>query len=70
MERRSTPATDKPNAPVIWRDDSEQSNLSCFSNGVMSYRTKNIDRIASGAAGATSHGPMKSGHMHTGVARA
>jgi arylsulfatase len=35
-----------PNILVIWGDDIGQSNLSCYSNGVMGYRTPNIDRIA------------------------
>ena len=38
--------TDKPNILVIWGDDIGQSNLSCYSHGVMGYRTPNIDRIA------------------------
>jgi arylsulfatase A-like enzyme len=37
---------DKPNILVIWGDDIGQSNLSCYSDGVMGYRTPNIDRIA------------------------
>ena len=37
---------DKPNILVIWGDDIGQSNLSCYSHGVMGYRTPNIDRIA------------------------
>jgi arylsulfatase A-like enzyme len=36
----------KPNIVVIWGDDIGQSNLSAYSNGVMGYRTPNIDRIA------------------------
>ena len=36
----------KPNILVIWGDDIGQSNLSCFTKGVMGYRTPNIDRIA------------------------
>ena len=38
---------DKPNILIIWGDDIGQSNLSCYSDGVMGYRTPNIDRIAS-----------------------
>src|SRR5450755_3532251 len=30
----------------VWGDDIGQSNLSCYSHGVMGYRTPNIDRIA------------------------
>lgn len=37
---------DTPNILVIWGDDIGQSNLSCYSNGLMGYRTPNIDRIA------------------------
>jgi arylsulfatase A-like enzyme len=38
--------SDKPNILIIWGDDIGQSNLSCYSNGVMGYRTPNIDRVA------------------------
>ena len=37
---------DKPNILVIWGDDIGQTNLSCYSRGVMGYRTPNIDRLA------------------------
>ncbi len=36
----------KPNILVIWGDDIGLSNLSCYSDGLMGYRTPNIDRIA------------------------
>jgi arylsulfatase A-like enzyme len=36
----------KPNILIIWGDDIGQSNLSCYTKGVMGYRTPNIDRIA------------------------
>jgi arylsulfatase len=36
----------KPNILVIWGDDIGISNLSCYSDGLMGYRTPNIDRIA------------------------
>jgi arylsulfatase len=40
-------ASDKrPNILVIWGDDIGISNLSCYSHGLMGYRTPNIDRIA------------------------
>src|SRR5215470_9610273 len=39
-------STDKPNILVIWGDDIGISNLSCYSDGLMGYRTPNIDRIA------------------------
>jgi arylsulfatase A-like enzyme len=36
----------KPNILVIWGDDIGTTNLSCYSDGLMGYRTPNIDRIA------------------------
>ena len=39
-------ATGKPNIVVIWGDDIGITNLSCYSEGLMGYRTPNIDRIA------------------------
>ena len=38
--------SDRPNILIIWGDDIGQSNLSCYSNGLMGYRTPNIDRVA------------------------
>ena len=38
--------TNKPNILVIWGDDIGITNLSCYSDGLMGYRTPNIDRIA------------------------
>jgi arylsulfatase len=35
-----------PNILVIWGDDIGISNLSCYSHGLMGYKTPNIDRIA------------------------
>jgi arylsulfatase len=35
-----------PNILVIWGDDIGISNLSCYSHGLMGYRTPIIDRIA------------------------
>ena len=40
------PKSDKPNIVVIWGDDIGITNLSCYSHGLMGYRTPNIDRIA------------------------
>jgi arylsulfatase A-like enzyme len=37
---------EKPNILVIWGDDIGITNLSCYSDGIMGYRTPNIDRIA------------------------
>jgi hypothetical protein len=39
-------ATAKPNIVVIWGDDIGITNLSCYSDGLMGYRTPSIDRIA------------------------
>ena len=36
----------KPNILVIWGDDIGITNLSCYSHGLMGYRTPNIDRLA------------------------
>jgi arylsulfatase len=38
--------TTQPNILIIWGDDIGQSNLSCYSDGLMGYRTPHIDRIA------------------------
>ena len=40
------PKSDKPNILVIWGDDIGISNLSCYSHGLMGYRTPHIDRLA------------------------
>src|SRR6476661_9217818 len=37
---------EQPNILIIWGDDIGQSNLSCYSDGLMGYRTPHIDRIA------------------------
>lgn len=39
-------AADKPNILVIWGDDIGITNLSTYSDGIMGYKTPNIDRIA------------------------
>jgi arylsulfatase len=39
------PDTPQPNILVIWGDDIGITNLSAYSDGVMGYRTPNIDRI-------------------------
>jgi arylsulfatase A-like enzyme len=36
----------RPNILVIWGDDIGITNLSCYSDGLMGYRTPNIDRVA------------------------
>jgi arylsulfatase len=38
--------SEQPNILVIWGDDIGISNLSCYSDGLMGYRTPSIDRIA------------------------
>ena len=40
------PDRERPNILVIWGDDIGITNLSCYSDGLMGYRTPNIDRIA------------------------
>ncbi len=40
------PDAEQPNILVIWGDDIGITNLSCYSDGLMGYRTPNIDRIA------------------------
>ncbi len=39
-------AADKPNIVVIWGDDIGITNISAYSDGLMGYRTPNIDRLA------------------------
>lgn len=39
-------AADKPNILVIWGDDVGQFNVSAYNQGMMGYKTPNIDRIA------------------------
>ncbi len=39
-------AAKKPNIVIIWGDDIGQSNLSCYTRGLMGYQTPNIDRLA------------------------
>jgi arylsulfatase len=44
--QQNTSTRAKPNILVIWGDDIGLWNLSCYSNGMMGYRTPNIDRLA------------------------
>ena len=46
QSKSSGAAPSQPNILVIWGDDIGQSNLSCYTHGLMGYRTPNIDRIA------------------------
>src|SRR5271157_426564 len=39
-------AEKKPNIVIIWGDDVGQSNISAYTDGLMGYRTPNIDRLA------------------------
>ena len=43
---KSAKTSKPPNILVIWGDDIGQSNLSCYTHGLMGYQTPNIDRIA------------------------
>jgi len=45
----------KPNILVLWGDDIGITNLSCYSDGLMGYRTPNIDRIAAEGARFTDY---------------
>jgi arylsulfatase len=45
-EEGEMPEGQRPNILVIWGDDIGITNLSCYSDGLMGYRTPNIDRIA------------------------
>jgi len=47
--------TDRPNILVIWGDDIGITNLSCYSDGLMGYRTPNIDRLAEEGARFTDY---------------
>ena len=46
---------DKPNILIIWGDDIGLTNLSCYSDGLMGYRTPNIDRLADEGARFTDY---------------
>ena len=60
--------TNRPNILVIWGDDIGISNVSCYSDGLMGYRTPNIDRIAAeGVRAARQAGPLSSAdRIHIG----
>ena len=45
----------QPNILILWGDDIGVSNLSCYSDGIMGYRTPNIDRIAQEGARFTDY---------------
>jgi len=46
MATQDRKRSDKPNILVIWGDDIGISNLSCYTDGLMGYRTPHIDRLA------------------------
>src|SRR5271156_4685926 len=46
MAKQAKSNQTKPNILVIWGDDIGISNLSCYSHGLMGYKTPNIDRLA------------------------
>ena len=46
QKKQETERNDQPNILVIWGDDIGMWNLSCYSGGMMGYKTPNIDRIA------------------------
>ena len=46
MSKATKENSKKPNILVIFGDDIGITNLSCYSDGIMGYRTPNIDRIA------------------------
>src|SRR3990170_327584 len=46
QETTSKSTNSKPNILVIWGDDIGQFNVSAYNQGVMGYKTPNIDRIA------------------------
>ncbi|MBH0111368.1 arylsulfatase [Novosphingobium sp. YJ-S2-02] len=48
-------ATSRPNILVIWGDDIGWSNVSAYGQGVMGYRTPNIDRIGREGIKFTDH---------------
>ena len=43
---QAAPQSAKPNILIIWGDDIGGFNISAYNQGVMGYRTPNIDRIA------------------------
>src|ERR1700729_618198 len=46
MPEKAKKTSKQPNILVIWGDDIGINNLSCYSHGVMGYRTPHIDRLA------------------------
>jgi arylsulfatase len=48
--QRKSAKSGKPNILIIWGDDVGYWNLSAYNQGMMGYKTPNIDRIAKGGA--------------------
>jgi arylsulfatase len=46
MAKQNALTGKKPNILVIWGDDIGIANLSCYTDGLMGYKTPNIDRLA------------------------
>ena len=46
MPEQSSSTGKKPNILILWGDDIATWNISHFSQGMMGYRTPNIDRVA------------------------
>ena len=46
FKHQPTMPNGQPNILILWGDDIGQSNLSCYSDGLMGYHTPNIDRVA------------------------
>ena len=59
--------TDRPNILIIWGDDIGISNLSCYSDGLMGYRTPNIDRHRRG--GGPVHRLLRRAELHRRAGR-
>ena len=45
-QQRPTPSGQRPNIVIIWGDDIGLTDVSAYSQGLMGFRTPNIDRIA------------------------
>ena len=60
--RRRHLMADKPNIVVFWGDDIGITNLSCYSDGLMGYRTPNIDRHRE--RGDALHGRLRRAELH------
>ena len=50
LSNHASAETKNPNILIIWGDDIGGFNISAYNQGVMGYRTPNIDRIAKDGA--------------------